>query len=228
MSKYLREIDLLVSGYGDQSILFRKEMGCLAYMLSAAEDKKITSAFAKAVVQLLPAELCGINCKKWLGSSVVNVLSIDFPYGMEDYFKITALEKRHGEVINIARGLISKIPDDIVLDKKEVLALFDRIEESNYRIYKEYGRWISNSKKTQAVKIFAEYAMHEMVLGIVVKDSASDELVRHPLITYDTFNSFHMDKIGKVEFIADDTIKYTPGIMYIPKYVHEPIVFKLP
>lgn len=229
MSKYLHEIDFLVSNlYAEKSIDFRKKNGCLTYLLSAVMDDKIESSFRKVALSLWPINTFNVALPKLMKDTISNVLVIEDEYDIDDYFKIIDSEKKNAEVISIARRLIVNMSDDIDLDKKEVLALFDRVEASNYRVYKEYGRWISNAKKTQAVKIFAEYAMHEMVLGVVVKDSASDALVRHPLVTYNTFNSFHMDKIGKVEFIDDRAIRYTPGIQYIPNYVHEPITFRLP
>lgn len=229
MSKYLHEIDFLVSNlYAEKSIDFRKKNGCLTYLLSAVMGDKIESSFRKVALSLWPINTFNVALPKLMKDTISNVLVIEDEYDIDDYFKITDSDKKNAEVISIARNLVSKIPDDIAIYKKEVLALFDRVEESNYRVCKEYGRWVSNAKKTHSIKLFVEYAMNEIVVGVVVKNISSDSLIRHQIKKYDTFNSYHLDKIGKIEFVENDVIKYTPGIKYIPTYVHEPIEFKLP
>lgn len=229
MSKYLHEIDFLVSNlYAEKYIDFRKKNGCLTYLLSAVMGDKIESSFRKVALSLWPINTFNVALPKLMKDTISNVLVIEDEYDIDDYFKITDSDKKNAEVISIARNLVSKITDDIAIDKKEVLALFDKVEESNYRVYKEYGRWVSNAKKTHSLKLFVEYAMHEIVVGVVVKNISSDALIRHQIKKYDTFNAYHLDKVGKVEFVENDVVKYTPGIEYIPTYVHEPIEFKLP
>jgi hypothetical protein len=226
MSKYFSEFDFIVSNvFVEKAIEFRKENGCLSYLFDAAMEGKISSAFKKVVIKVYPVNALhgGVKFMPDVTSSVF-VVECECDIGV--YLKINSKNERYAQLFNFIKDIISAIPDDMGVNKKEILILANTIIDTNYCIYKEHGRWVRSTEKTHSVKIFAEYTMSEIVLGVLVK-TGGGESSRHYLVKYDAFNSFHMDKIGSLEFVGKGIIKYTPGVMYISNYIHEPIEFNI-